>query len=273
MDKEASCLPKTMASLSTDTELSSKSASSVKGRIKRIRTQDEPALSPPQETALKQYPAGSYRGVRRRSWEKWVSEIKEPVKKTRICLGSFDTPEMAARAYDVAEVYLKGKKHALLSFPELIDHIPRPISLSPCHIQAAATEAAVAFFSASVGNSGWSSDSSKRTSRSPRNPPVGKEEASSSSSSSNQLRTGIRSYFEPVSVELSGQTDTSNSSSVCTPTEGIGESECVVVQEDLFESFNLFTDLAEALMLSPPPLFSTHEEENNLEDGFLWSDF
>jgi len=270
MDKEASSLPKTMVSSSTDTGASSKSASIAKGGVKRIRTQDEAAPSPPQERTLKvQYP--TYRGVRRRSWGKWVSEIKEPKKKTRTCLGSFDAPEMAARAYDVAEVYLKGKKHALLNFPELIDHIPNPISLHPRHIHGAAAEAAIAFNLASAGNFEWPSDSNKRTRRNPRNPTASNDP--SSSSSSHQLSTGISSNYETASVEVSGQTDSRESSSVCTPTECVGDSERVVVEEDLFESFNLLIDLAEALLLSPPPLFSIHEEEHNLEEGFLWSAF
>lgn len=266
MDKEASSPPKTMGSSSTDTVASSKSGSITKGGVKRIRTQDEAAPLPPQERTLKvQNP--TYKGVRRRSWGKWVSEIKEPKKKTLTCLGSFDTPDMAARAYDVAEVYLKGKKHALLNFPELIDHIPHPISLKPRHIQDAAAEAAVAFHLASAGDSEWPSDSNKRTRRSPRNPLVSNELASP-----HQLCTGISSHFETASVQLSGQLDSSKWSSVCTPTESVGDSESAVVEEDLFESLNLLTDLAEALLLSPPPLFSIHEEERNLEEGFLWSD-
>ncbi|KAK4772791.1 hypothetical protein SAY86_014566 [Trapa natans] len=60
-----------------------------------------------------------YKGIRMRKWGKWVAEVREPNKRSRIWLGSYSTAMAAARAYDTAVFYLRGPS-ARLNFPEFM---------------------------------------------------------------------------------------------------------------------------------------------------------
>ncbi|CAA3006608.1 ethylene-responsive transcription factor ERF017-like [Olea europaea subsp. europaea] len=80
-----------------------------------------------------------YKGVRKRKWGKYVSEIRLPNSRERIWLGSYQTAEKAAKAFDAALYCLRGC-HAKFNFPHDPPNIAGGQALTPAEIQVVAQQ-------------------------------------------------------------------------------------------------------------------------------------
>ncbi|TMW91229.1 hypothetical protein EJD97_014604 [Solanum chilense] len=87
-----------------------------------------------------------YRGIRKRKWGKWVSEIRVPGSSERLWLGTYTSPEAAAIAHDIAYYCLRPESSSSLhklNFPSMLPPNVQP-GMSPTSVQKVASDAAMA---------------------------------------------------------------------------------------------------------------------------------
>ncbi|XP_039022069.1 ethylene-responsive transcription factor ERF014-like [Hibiscus syriacus] len=209
----------------------------VKADMKKIQPEASKQMSSPPSSSCKK----KYKGVRMRSWGSWVSEIRAPNQKTRIWLGSYSTPEAAARAYDAALLCLKGSS-ANLNFAITSSHYIPDGVLSPKSIQRVAAAAANGFVNSAAAAAATIS------------PPPSSESSSSSTSSPS------------MSSSPSDQVVDYDDDYMSLIQSLVAEDEPISLMEPWYSSFNQMLNVSS---LVPPSTINEFYDEG--DDIRLWS--
>ncbi|XP_057472827.1 dehydration-responsive element-binding protein 1F-like [Actinidia eriantha] len=181
-----------------------------------------------------------YRGIRLKNRDKWVCEVREPNKKSRIWLGTFPCPEMAARAHDVAALALRGEM-AKLNFPDSTTLLPRAKSSSANDIQMAVLEATRDFQLTIPSPSSCSSQSLHGTSLTNLTRPP--------STNIPHVKCQKKLLKSRVVAKDSSIKSTNDSKNVLDSSETL-----FVDEEALFNMPGLLDSMAEGLLLTPPAM-------------------
>lgn len=200
-----------------------------------------------------------------------MSEIREPRKTTRIWLGTYPTPEMAAAAYDVAALALKGSE-ATLNFSTSVLPYSIPPTPTAANIRAAAAIAAASkapakaekITGAPPGNEEVSDTSTTSTSVGPKE--FIDEEALFEMSTSSAAVSKAPKPDETTATPPGNEEASNTSAMSLGPEEFIDE-------EALFDMPNILVSMAEGMLVSPPRMKTQPSDDSpeNSDGESLWS--
>ncbi|XWS72360.1 hypothetical protein CRYUN_Cryun02cG0033500 [Craigia yunnanensis] len=209
--------------------------------------------------------SSKYKGVRKRKWGKWVSEVRLPNSRERIWLGSFDSAEKAARAFDAALYCLRGRD-AKFNFPENPPEIVGGRSLSPQEIQVVAARFANEVEGGRTPQNNNYTNISLNESHSRNDNNVGTEQYTSSSSVS------VSDGRAATQVESHEMMDWSSFLSMLDTNQGMSD----------YGFYSGFGHLPGDRLIYPPPILAPPPTDDNVDDdqnggdvfsqsSFLWN--